>query len=430
MLTGKLKRLLAAGLGALSLAVASAASAQPVELKIGYNNHPIQEASIAMMEKWAKANNVNLVKIPMSYAVFMEKVTTSLTSRGDGFDIIWHNDDWGQLWKNYLEPTDDVPGMDTADKSPLTPFLNDQKKVTAVPMVHTLNSLFYRKDLIAENEVPKTWQDLVTISQRLQKEGKVKWGFVGGMAMNFTWHSLWWTMWGNQCDVFLPIYERDNKVLADNRWTPALDQPCTLEYMNFWWDALNDNKISPKAMTSYTRDDAQAIFMAGDAAFTVNDTNLYGLFNDPNRSRIVGKIGIAAMPYGPRRTSPITHNEIWGWAIPIGVPDKRKAAAKAMLGAMMQDVEGQIKMWNDTGGPPGNIKVWKMLEEKDPLFAQLKKSIFDNVGPHHAAYYMPQWPAVHKAYSDVAIRALTGPRDAIPGVLKEGMETVRKAATD
>jgi len=36
--------------------------------------NPIQDASLDIMDKWAKANNVKLTRIPMAYSVFMEKV--------------------------------------------------------------------------------------------------------------------------------------------------------------------------------------------------------------------------------------------------------------------------------------------------------------------------------------------------------------------
>src|SRR5690349_9697889 len=90
------------------LAAGSPSLAQERELKVGYMKNPIQDASLDMMEKWAKANNVKLTRVPMAYSVFMEKVTATLTSGADQFDLIWHNDDWGQLWEKYLETTDDV----------------------------------------------------------------------------------------------------------------------------------------------------------------------------------------------------------------------------------------------------------------------------------------------------------------------------------
>ena len=92
--------------GAAGLVLAAglfSASAQEREIKVGYMKNPIQDASLDMMEKWAKANNVKLTRVPMAYSVFMEKVTSTLTSGADQFDVIWHNDDWGQLWKKWLE---------------------------------------------------------------------------------------------------------------------------------------------------------------------------------------------------------------------------------------------------------------------------------------------------------------------------------------
>ena len=135
------------------------------ELKVGYMKHPIHEANVAMMEKWAEANDVTLVKIPMAYDIFQEKVTATLTSGGDQFDVIWHNDDWGQLWEKWVEPTTDVPGMDQVAKHPLDAFYNDDGEVTVVPMAHTVGTFFYRTDLLEEDEVPTTFEELVEVSK-------------------------------------------------------------------------------------------------------------------------------------------------------------------------------------------------------------------------------------------------------------------------
>ncbi len=248
---------------------AAPASAQEKEIKVGYMKNPIQDASLDIMEKWAKANNIKLTRIPMAYSVFMEKVTATLTSGADQFDMIWHNDDWGQLWQKWLEPTDDVKGIDNADPWPLLAFWNDKKQLTTVPMAHTVGTFFYRKDLIKAEEVPKTFDELVKVGQRLQKEGKVKWGYVGGMSMNNTWFSFWWTMWANQCDILKPLFERDNEKLKAAKFEPAITEPCHREIVEYWWDAINTHKISPPGMTAYGRNEANAIFMAGDAAFTL-----------------------------------------------------------------------------------------------------------------------------------------------------------------
>jgi ABC-type glycerol-3-phosphate transport system substrate-binding protein len=418
--------------GAVGLMLAAnlfSASAQERELKIGYMKNPIQDASLEMMQKWAKAHGVKLTPVPMAYSVFMEKVTTTLTSGTDQFDVIWHNDDWGQLWKKWLETTDDVKGIENADQWPLLAFWNDDKKLTVVPMVHTVGTFFYRADLVKPEEVPKTLAELVSISQRLQKEGKAKWGYVGGMNMNNTWFSLWWAMWANNCDILKPMFERDNAKLAAAKFEPAVTESCHREIVEYWWDAINTHKISPPGMTAYGRNEANAIFMAGDAAFTLVDSTHFGEFNDPKRSKIAGKIGMAPFPMGPRAQKPTSWNEIWGWAIPKGVPAERKKLAKEMLSAIMSDEAGQIEMWKKTGGPPPNVKLWPKLAAEDKDFAALKHAVFDQTPITHSAYYFAEWPAVHKAYSDMAIEALSGKREDIPKVLGAHVDKIRRAAT-
>ncbi len=247
--TSTVKTWIVAGAVGISL-TGGTATAQDKELRIGYQPNPIQEASIAMMEKWGAKNGVKITKIPNSYGVYVEKMTASLTSSSDQYDVIWHTDDWGQLWAHLLEPTDDVEGLKYADKWGMDGiiFNNAQGQNTVVPMGQTFGVFYYRTDLVSESELPRTLDDLVKISKKLQAEGKVKFGYVGGMAMNHTWFTWFWSMWSNNCDVLLPVFERANAKLAANNWKSALEEPCMRQAAEFWWDAINTHKISPRGM--------------------------------------------------------------------------------------------------------------------------------------------------------------------------------------
>ena len=418
------------GIAALLYAT-SMVGALAAELKVAYMPSPIHNESVKMFQKWGEENGVDIVLDAVPYKVFQEKVTAALTSGGDQYDVIWHNDDWGQLWKKWVEPIDDKEILELVLKAPLAAFVNDEGKNTVVPMAHTLGAFFYRTDLVKEDEVPRTWDELVSVSKRLQKEGKVKYGFVGGMAMNNSWFTWFWTMWTNRCDVMVPIFERDNKTLAAAGWTAALDQDCMREVVEFWWDAMNTHKISPRGMPSYDRNAANAIFQAGNAAFTVSDSVHYGTFNNHEKSKVAGNVSISYFPMGPRDLEgAFAWNEIWGWAIPKGVPAERKALAKKMLVAMMQDREGQINLWKATGGPPPNAKLWNDIAKNDGFMQQLSKVVLDITPYTHASYYFPKWPAVHKAFSDTVIKAVLGKREDIPATLKSGMAAVHRAAAD
>ena len=210
------------------VAATGSAAAQVTELRIGYQPSPIQDASIAMFETWGAKNGVKIVKVPNSYGVYVEKMTASLTSNSDQYDVIWHNDDWGQTWAHLLEPTDDIEANKFAEKWSMSPivFANAQGQNTVVPMGQTFSVFFYRSDLVTPEEVPKTLAALVETSKKLQADGKVKFGYVGGMSMNNSWFSWFWSMWGNNCDVLLPPYERDNAKLAAAGWKSSMTDPC------------------------------------------------------------------------------------------------------------------------------------------------------------------------------------------------------------
>ena len=415
---------------ASALLACTQALAQQQELKIGYQPNPIQEASIAMMEKWGAKNNVKITKVPNSYGVYVEKMTASLTSSSDQFDIIWHNDDWGQLWAHLLEPTDDIPGLKHADPWGMDPVIwnNAQGKPTAVHMGHTFGVFFYRTDLLKESELPRTWAQMVAVSKKLQAEKKVKFGYVGGMSMNNTWFTWFWAGWTNGCDVFMPLKSRDNKVLSAGGWKSALGEPCMQQTAEFWWDAINTHKISPRGMPTYDRNEANAVFSAGDAAFTVSDSVYWASFNDPAKSKVAGKVGIGWFPLGPNRKEPFAWNDIWGWAIPKTIPNERKALAKRMLSDMMEDEEGQMELWKKTGAPPPNKALWDKIAKTDPFMQQLKKVSLDVPGKVHAAYYFDKWPAAHKAYSDAVTKAVTGKREDIKKALVEGAAAQSAAA--
>jgi ABC-type glycerol-3-phosphate transport system substrate-binding protein len=419
----------AAGLSLLAGAWGSAV-AQQKELRIAYQPNPLQEASIDMMVKWGEKNNVKITKIPNSYGVYVEKMTASLTSGSDQYDVIWHNDDWGQLWAHLVEPLDDVAGLKFASKWSTDPiiFHNKDGKTTVVPMGHTLGALFYRTDLLKESELPKTWAQLVAISKKLQSGGKVKYGFVGGMSKDADWNSTLWTVWNNNCDVMKPFFTRDNAVLEKNGWESGLNEPCMRQVAEFWSDALNKDKISPRGMPAYGRNEANAVFTVGDAAFTVADTTYWGEFNDPAKSKVAGKVGLAKFPVGPMAKGVENWDEIWGWAIPKAIPAERKALAKKMLSEIMLDEEGQLALWKKTGAPPPNVTLWPKIAKTDPFMQNLQKYYLEPKHITHSAYYFAKWTAVHKAYNDAMTTAVTGSRADIPKALAEGAVNIHNAA--
>jgi multiple sugar transport system substrate-binding protein len=421
---------LAAAAGLLFGALVQPAWAADKKLSIAYMPHPIQEQQLKWMKKWGEQHGVDVRPTPISYEVYVEKLTGSFLARSQEYDVIWHNDDWGQLWGAFLEPVDDVKTIYAMDKKVLIdpamlwPGPDGKKHATAVPLMETLGVFFYRKDLIKADEYPKTWADLVKVSQRLQKEGKVKWGFVGGMKYPHTWFTLLWSFWTNDCDIFAPFNERDNEVLTKNGWKSMLGEKCAREAIEFWWDNINVHKISPPALVSYTRTEADGIFMAGDAFMTMNDTPLYGKYNDPAASKVAGKVAMGKFPIGPSSTKKdgLAWRAAWFWAVPKAIAPEQKKLAKDLLTWLGESDEVQRDIWKATGGIPPVTRIQQALAKEDPLFVQLKATLIDVPFGIVPAYYFKQWPEVHATYSDIATKALIGKREDIGKVLGEGAQ--------
>lgn len=399
------------------------------KLSIAYMPHPIHEQQMKWMKKWGEMKGVEIKPTPISYEVYVEKLTASFLAKSQEYDIIWHNDDWGQLWGAFMEPVEDLKILSAMDRKVLVdPAMlwkqpDGKRAATAVPFNETLGVFFYRKDLISETEYPKTWADLVRVSQKLQKEGKIKWGFVGGLKYPHTWFTLLWSMWTNDCDLFSPYNERDNEVLAKNDWKSMLGEKCAREAMEFWWDNIHTHKISPPALVSYTRTEADGIFMAGESFMTMNDTPLYGKYNDPAASKVAGKVAMGKFPLGPSSTKKgLAWRAAWFWAVPKAIAPEQKKLAKELLTWMGETDEVQRDIFKATAGIPPITKVQQALAKEEPLFAQMKATLID--APYHIvpAYYFKQWPEVHATFSDVASKALIGKREDIGKVLSEGAQ--------
>ncbi|HEV8440633.1 MAG TPA: extracellular solute-binding protein [Methylomirabilota bacterium] len=414
---------------ALGAAVPTRARAQQAELKIGYMPHPIHENSIKWMKVWAAERKVTLTPVPTSYEVYVEKMTANLTSRGGQYDIIWHNDDWGQLWGRYLEPVDDVAAIKKMNRFLYEPPFVWEGKDTGVAFVETIGTFFYRTDLLSEGEFPKTWDDLVKTSQRLQKDGKVKWGFTGGMKYPHGWFTFFWSIWANGGDLLLPVHERRNEELAKAGWKSGLAEPEAVQAVEFWWDNIKTHKIAPPGQPGYSRDDANAIFMAGDAAITMADTTLYGKFNDPKQSKVAGKISVASFPMGPRaKFKSIAWRDAWAWAIPIHVDPAKKKLAKDLLNWINLNHEAQVDLWKATGGFPPNEEVQRELIKTDPVFRKFRAATVESEKIIHGAFYFARWPEFFATGIDHLVKAVTGPRDAIKATLVEGGKKMSEIA--
>jgi maltose-binding protein MalE len=419
---GFIRSMATTGVGATAtLSFPSILRAQkPTKLRVAYMPYAIQQIWVDAMTEWGKARGITIERAPISYENYVKSVSAQLLLDQPDIDILWHNDDWGQLIGPYLESLDEIPGLNQRVSwkyAPAVAFDVDGHRKT-LPFMISSDKFFYRTDLV--DKPPATWAEMVDTSKRLMAEKKVRWGYVGGWRYLHSWYTLFWALWSNNGDIYLPVGERDNKKLAANGWKAGVEAKEHREMMEFWWDNLHTHKICPPAMINYTRTDAQPIFTNGDAAFYADSNLPWADIKSPAKSKVAGRATFGMHPIGP--SAPFkrwTYGAAWGWAIPAKAPAADKEAAKELFAALLADKQLQRDTWFKGASLPPAQDIWPELIKEDKEFAEMFRGISD--GWHYVipSYYFKTWLEAFSTYADFCTRAVQGSKGDISTVMKE-----------
>ena len=153
------------------------------------------------------------------------------------------------------------------------------------PMTADMGLLYYRTDLM--ERPPETPDELVQISQALQKEKKVDWGYV--------WQGRQYE--GLSCVYLEMIDGFGGQWLQANENQIGLDLQPGVEAAA-WLRGLIDQGISPRAVTNYAEAEALQSFKVGDAAFMRNWPYAWAELQKSDSS-VKGNVGITTMVSKP-----------------------------------------------------------------------------------------------------------------------------------
>ncbi len=271
---------------------------------------------------------------PSSSTQFHDLLTQKLKNRDrklDVFfmDVIWPSEfasaGWALPLDRYFTATEQNQFLEA-------PILANhyQRQVFGVPLFIDAGLLYYRKDLLTKYALPapRTWPELVetakTILARQRDPDLV--GFSG----QFKQYE------GLVCNMMEYILGNGGALWDENRLVGALDQPRALEAVRFVRDHII-GEISPRGILSYEEPESLALFTQGRAIFHRNWPYVWKIANDPETSKIAGKVGMMALPAFPGRKSVAT---LGGWQLGISrfstQPDLAWRFIEFMTSAEMQ----------------------------------------------------------------------------------------------
>jgi multiple sugar transport system substrate-binding protein len=203
------------------------------------------------------------------------------------------------------------PDFDVEGFTSFVDFFKDPKSgdLYGVPMEAFLKTYVYRTDLFenAKNKSafqqkygrelapPKTWEEYRDIAEFFTQQGKGKslWGTtVQAGSHPAAFYEMAKTIWPAHGVYNWGINQENWKATSANGG--ELDSPKAVEALEFWTGLL---KFAPPEATQSTWDEVASSFAAGRAAQGwVYGENIAWIATDPERSKVVGEVGVDIGP--------------------------------------------------------------------------------------------------------------------------------------
>jgi multiple sugar transport system substrate-binding protein len=353
--------------------------------------------------------HINIAEFP--YANLFEKELLDLTARTGAYDLIMLDDPWFPKFAHLL--TDLAPllqnkGIDGPDSDfvptsiALCRVPGQTEALYALPYVGNSQLLFYRKDLFAKHDLkePATWEEALaaakTISER-ETNGAPGGGKVYGYVMR--------AAQGNAAVAdFMPIFWAFGGEMF-NRGQPTVNSSEGIAALKFM---LELGKYSPPGYASFNADEVGAHLLQGTAAMSINWPAWISSFNDPAKSKVIGKMEFTTLPGAvkPGRA------EIGNWLIAIPRDARNKDAALNFL--LWVTSAEQMKRSALRGNPPTRKSLFTdpELVAKFPAYpAQLRSLETSRPRPR-----TPLWNEIENTFGIYLSKANTGeltPEDAM-----------------
>ena len=187
---------------------------------------------------------------------------------------------------------------------------NDKGQMLSLPWSVDYFILYYNKEIFAKAgaQVPKTLDEMNALADKLTDTKAGVYGYVGRGLKNANM-TLWTNYFLNYGGEFL-----------DAKGNILTDGPEAIEATKCY-DL--SNKYSPPGVAGFNWMESLAAFAQGRAAMWVDGVGWAPGVENPNSSRVVGKVGYAMVPAGPKGQYSATYGD--GIGIPAACTKKEAA---------------------------------------------------------------------------------------------------------
>ncbi len=344
---------------------------------------------------------------------FDEKIIIELSTGSDAHDVYYtFGESLLQYQKSgWLEPLDaymqneqlvdaEQLGMDGFAEGPIN-ACTVNGELYGLPVFAATCILYYRTDYFEQagiDEPPKTWDELIVASEKLQAIGVEPIGMRGNKAFGGSiWHLPMLT--NSYGGTFFKDFPND--------MTPTVNESGFVQGVEFYANLLNNYGIEGATTANY--EDIILSVQQGTVGMWIDGSPLVAQYVDPAASKSAGKVGFSVIPAGPNgiQAAETTHMIVMNknanekelaykfieWC--ASKETQVKAAVEGIhVGAARPDVMGDDRYIAKNNYGNGQ-------------WAQAASDCLDNAADN---YYplIPEWPEVADVVSSALSEVFTG----------------------
>ncbi|MEM7555375.1 MAG: ABC transporter substrate-binding protein [Cyanobacteria bacterium P01_A01_bin.84] len=400
-------------LGILITSIPPALTKQPVALNLlmtAPDAQPWKQGIIKTFEAKHPNISINIIEGPNATNL-LEDLYTSAFILGDSpydlinMDVIWTPKFAAAGW--LLDLTDKI----SVDK--LKEFSSKdveggryEGKLYRIPMRSDVGMLYYRKDLLnsANLKPPENFADLIKISQNLQQQRTIEWGYL--------WQGK---QYEGLAAMFVEVLEgMGGYWVKPDTLEVGLDKPETIEAINFLKTTVKE-KVSPSGVTTYQEEETRRIFQNGRALFLRNWPYVWSEAQKED-SPIKGKIAIKPMVGNGSNSGGAC---LGGWG--LGIAKSSRHPKEAMMAIeYFTSEEAQREFVLEAGFVPSRRSLFTDPEivTKYPHYPELLKVVDKAVLRPPIAQYA-QASDILQRYLSAALTGTQTPEDAMKAAANE-----------
>ena len=396
---------------------------------VNFPSHPYYEYAIKLLPEFTKETGIKVEIDKIEYMKMRDKQLLEMSKPKGDYDLV----SYVVMWKTeyvskgllaplapfFTNPALADPNYDAADIVPAylqtTGMAGGSKGYLpgptaacyGIPFGSETSMFAYRKDIFQKHgwKVPQTYDEMLELC-RLVKEKEPE---MGGMTMRGEAGHQVQHGWLNHLTPY-------GGSAFDENWEPAFQKEPSIKAIKAMIEIV---KTGPPGIATFAYGAMSDAFLLGKAAMYLDSTAMPGLVRDPNKSKIIGKVGYALHPKAVKHST-----ETGGFGIAIPANSTKKEAAFLLMQWLTSKAQDQ-KIAR-LGGMPNRVSTLKdpgMVKEYPEFDAILENLKYAN--PDWRPL-IPEWPEISMQHVGIALHeAITGKKTP-EKAMTDAVEPVRK----